>query len=145
MIEYLIFPAAVLFLAFVLTLAERAIRSRYALYKFLKTYKGLPVPLDHVSWLDNHASKWIFDENCLLMDELHRKHGKYVGGLVHDMPCVSTTDLDLIKTVVLDSASKNINRPELVMPMKEFQTDCILFANNDQWRRIRRAFAPALK
>jgi len=145
MIEYLIFPATVLFLAFVLTLAEQAIRSKYALYKFLKTYKGLPVPLDQLGWFGNHFNKWVLDENCQVMEELHKKHGKYVGGLVHDMPCLSTTDLDLLKTVVLDSASKNINRPEFKLPMKEFESDCIVFAVNDQWRRIRKAFAPALK
>lgn len=145
MFEILLVVATALLLSLIVTVANQTIRSRLALYKFLKTYKGLPVPLDQVSWFSNHMFKWAMDENCQTLNELHKKHGKYLAGLIHELPCLSTTDLDLLKTLVVDSASKHINRAQLKIPMKELESDCILFARDDQWRRLRKAFAPALK
>lgn len=144
-LNLLIATSSSLFLALLVILAKKAINSRLALARCKKLLKGFPFLEDGASLFGNHLSTMIDRRNLQVMDRLHKKHGSTYAYAIHETPIVSTCDLSLIKQVVLDKANTNINRIQLGIPMREIEQDCIFTCVGDQWRRIRRAFAPALK
>lgn len=75
--------------------------------------------------------------------DLHKKYGKIVGLFYCDKPAVLTTDLDLVKTIVLDNPNDHNDRMSANTPVEEVEKDSIMTCTGDQWRRIRRAVAPA--
>lgn len=104
----------------------------------------MPLVNDYLSIWGGCAKSIIHNSrNCLIIDKLHGKLGKTYAGLYKTQPVFATTDLDLLKAIVLDEPNKNINRTALDMPVDEIANDCILTAENDQWRRIRQASAPS--
>lgn len=82
-------------------------------------------------------------KNWKIITELHNKYGPTFGYYMCEQPWVSTKDIDLIKLIEMDQPHKHINRSKLNMPLKEFN-DSIFQVDDDNWRRVRRAIAPAL-
>lgn len=82
--------------------------------------------------------------NIKTIDDYHKKLGKTYVMFRHEKPCVSTTDIDLLKEINLDEPNDHLNRPYYGFPMNELQVDSIASAPHHQWLRIRRALAPAI-
>ena len=143
--ELLLFLSVSLALTLALTLALNSIQSRNARLKFKKSLKGVPFLDKDVGWFSNNLLALGTGQNSQLIHKRHMELGDTLGAMIGIQPTISTIDLDLIKHVCLDKASKNINRIRIDLPMKEYENDCLLFAQDDQWRRIRKSFAPALK
>lgn len=81
--------------------------------------------------------------NWLKLHEYHLKLGPNICAFIRDVPAVSTIDLNLIKQMVIDAPHDHENRMGLMLLVQELEEDCIAFAEDDQWRRIRRAVGPA--
>lgn len=82
-------------------------------------------------------------KNWQILDKLHEQYGPTFGFYMCEQPWVSTKDIDLLKLIELDQPHKHINRAKLKLPLKEFNHS--IFQNDDDhWRRVRRAIAPAL-
>lgn len=110
-----------------------------------KTSPNLPVPYELMSIFGGHIRKIQYaHKNTLLIDKLHRKYGKTYGTYYCNQVWVCTTDIDLIKAVVIDEPYKNVNRFRAGIPIDEITVDSIASAEDGQWRRIRQAFAPSL-
>jgi len=127
------------------TLIAAAIRSKINYDKWRKQLKNVPYLDDQRNWLGNHLGRYAAKRAVQKLDASHKKYGETVAYMLQDRPTVSTLNLDIIKRVVLDKANVNINRVQMGLPMKEISQNCIFTCENDQWRRIRRAFAPAVK
>lgn len=82
-------------------------------------------------------------KNWKSFDEAHQKYGTTFGWFQTGIPSVSTHDLDIIKAMVLDEPYQNVNRLEMKIPVTEIREDSIAFAKDEQWRRLRKAIAPA--
>ena len=144
MLLELVIAACIAVLAFVvLQVALIGLRNHKA-HKFFKTHiPNLPVfPNKNIIF---GSTEFFFGKRKWReADEIHKKLGKYVGFYYGREPWISTTDLDLIKRMTIDDPGKHCDRPNLCLPISEYDQDCILFAETEQWRRIRRAIAPAL-
>lgn len=104
----------------------------------------LPVPDEFTSVWGGHARSVFYQsKNVDMVDKLHRKYGKSFGFYLNSKPAIATMDLDLIKALVIDEPYANVNRTMIDIPVEELENDCIMFAENDQWRRLRQASAPA--
>lgn len=127
-------------LAYVLRVAVR----NYIIHKhFSKKSPNLPV-LPNPNLFSGHANEVVLSgRNWQLLDRLHKKLGKTFGLYYANQPMVSTIDLDLIKTYIIDEPDSHVNRFEPNIPLKELDIDSILFSKDNQWRRIRRSVAPA--
>lgn len=84
------------------------------------------------------------NKNWMIIDGLHKIYGPTFGYFICDQPVVSTKDLDLIKLVELDQAQKHINRSKFSLPFEEFEGS-IFQVEDEDWHRVRRAIAPALR
>lgn len=110
---------------------------------FKRKSPGLPV-LPNPSIFSGHANRTYWrPDNWKNVDNYHKLYGSTFGWFNLDEPAVSTVDLDLIKTILLDEQNDHINRVELTIPIKELREDDIAFARDEQWWRLRKAFAPA--
>lgn len=82
-------------------------------------------------------------KNHKILRELHKELGPTYGFYVCDQPWVATIDIDLIKCIEVDQGHKHINRAIFGVPVKHFN-ESIFQKKDDEWRRVRRAIAPAL-
>lgn len=126
-------------------LIKNFIESKLAWQAFKKQLPQVPFIDQDRSWLSNTSDKFFTNSNCLRMHRHHLELGDYVAHVSYGMQTVSTCNADLIRQVCLDQASKQINRQIFRVPVNEYENDCILSAQNEQWRHIRKSFAPALK
>lgn len=135
------FIGAILLVAIVL-LAHIAIKCRLALWRFKRQTNGLPL-YDHLQLLGNTLfTLGAAPSICQKVDEAHRRLGKTFGWLSMTRYGVHTTDLELIKRIVVDECE--INRTRTDFPMQEIENS-LLMVEDDQWRKLRRQFAPAFK
>lgn len=105
---------------------------------------NLPVADEFKSIIGGNLLGLLFNiRNIYLFGELHKKHGKTLGYYYGNQPAISTIDLELIKTMVIDEPNDHINRCKTDVPIEELEVDSIFCAEDDQWRRIRSASAPA--
>lgn len=82
-------------------------------------------------------------KNFDLIDKLHNKLGKTFAYYYRSQPWVSTKDIDLIKRIQLDEASKHLDRAVIGFPTHELNTS-IFQVNGDEWRQVRRAIAATM-
>lgn len=124
-------------LSYLLGLAKKNLE----MYQFFeRNAPGLRV-LENPSLFGGHTNH-ILKQNCEKGAELIEKYGPTFGMFCNNRPIVVTVDLDFIKTFILDEPN-HINRAKAGLPIKEVEEDCIMFAEDDQWIRLRRAIAPA--
>lgn len=138
-----------------LTILASALIS-FIVYELIKTIKGnlearnylkskspnLPF-LPNLNLISGHAHLTHFNfKSWQFLDEAHKIYGPTYGHVFWGIPAVSSLDLDLIKTVALEEANEHLNRNPLNVPTREIRNS-IAFARDDQWRRLRRAIAPA--
>lgn len=91
-----------------------------------------------------HVGKTLYSSrNWMVVAENHRKYGKTVAGLHNHKPIVSTLDLELIKKFVIDEPNDHLDRFQPNFPIREIAIDGMLFMETKQWRRVRKAVAPA--
>lgn len=110
----------------------------------IKTPKLKLFPSKYYGIFGGHAGDLAFGPlNYKIVDELLRKDGPHLGAYYCDKPVVFTTDLKLIKTMVIDEPDDHLNRIDLNLPIKEFDRHCLMSARDGEWRRIRKAIAPA--
>lgn len=123
----------------------KIINCRLALIEFKKKSKGIPMCPDG-SLLGNHIVSVILRPNiCDFIVEVHGKLGKYIGLLIGDRQfCISTLDLDLVKTIILDESDQHFDRLQPGLPLDEYENSMML-APEAEWRPVRRVVAPALK
>lgn len=135
-----------LVLALLGLVVKKSIVSQLALRNFKKRSKGLPLYADY-SFICNHSVSMLCAKDpCNKVLELWKQDGhKTRGYLFHSRPAAMTIDLDLIKTIVIDESTKHINRIPLNLTFFEVREDNLMLAEDDQWRRLRRAFSQALK
>lgn len=130
-------------LVFVLKeLFTTAMRNRTAHRFFEKHSPNLPVA-SNIGMFGGHINVIWGKKNWKVLTDLHKKHGKTLGLFYRDKPVVSTNDLDLLKALVLDKPNDHINRMTADSPVEELEKDSLFTSEDDQWRRIRRAVAPA--
>lgn len=121
------------------------IKTRLALKKFLSRSRGIPLA-DDFRLITSHIISVAFKPDLQnYLRKLFSKHGDTFLAMYGEKPFVFTTDLDLIKTMALEEQQVNINRTRLEIPCKEVEQDSIMLAGGEQWRRTRRAIAPALR
>lgn len=116
----------------------------YAAHKFFKKHSpSLPV-LPNPNILLGHVNQVYWPlKNWRNLDDCHKLYGSTFGWYLIERPAISTTDLDLIKTMVIDEPNDHINRWDLKIPISEFSHDNIMLVGGEQWWRLRRAIAPA--
>lgn len=116
----------------------------YQVYQFFrKKSPKLPV-LSKPDLFIGHANKIsLASNNWQLNDRLHKKLGKTFGYYYGNQPVVSTTDLDFIKTFVIDEPDSHSDRIRVHIPVREFEYDALMMSEGKQWRRMRKAIAPA--
>lgn len=120
------------------------VRIQLAYRTFMTKSRGVPLA-ENLKLLTGHLTSFFMrDVNNYLL-ALVAKHGDIFLIMYGTKPMVFTVDLDLIKRFALEEQQVNINRTELDIPMKELERDCIMLADGEQWRRQRRAIAPALR
>lgn len=113
-------------------------------YKFFEEKApGLKV-VENPSLFGGHSNQLIHAKyNWALADEKFEKYARSTVGLYFDTrPAVATKDLDFIKTFALDEPA-HINRLKPSVPWREIEEDCIMFAEDEQWVKLRKAIAPA--
>lgn len=138
------FAGAVAALYFSSQVLATILRNRKAHQFFKERSPTLPVA-PNLGVFGGHIADVIWAKrNWRIFRELHEKYGKIVGLFYCDRPMVSTIDLDLIKSMVLENPSDHVNRMGANTPVEEMENDCIFTCEDDQWHRLRKAFAPAL-
>ena len=143
LIELLITLSSGLLVATVMLVISKTIADQWAMIRFRKASRGLPM-VKCGSLLGNHAvSIFVGEQNCLKLKEWHYELGDTFGWLMSHWWAVSTVDLDLIKTIVMDENGKHMDRSEVSLPLEEFSRS-IMLATKDEWRQLRKVIAPAL-
>lgn len=128
---------------FITSLIHLLIKNYNAQRRFRGTLPKLPI-LDGVRLLGGHTHAVAHPRSWKVLKEGQEKYGKYFGLFWNEVPCIITTDLDLIKTYVVDRADKNPNRFfKYNVAFEEMEVDNIASARDDQWRRLRKTFTPA--
>lgn len=135
----LLVALAVSVFAFLLIVAAR---NREKFKFFEKNAPGLKVAPDP-SLFSGHTNQLVHARhNYRKPEELMNKYGPTVGFFIDSRPAAVTIDLDFIKTFTIDEQN-HINRMSANIPIKELEDDCIMFAKDEQWIRVRKAIAPA--
>lgn len=111
--------------------------------QFRKKMKGIAFIPNSSLFLGNLNLIALHERNWLKAHKLLEENGGLMAGFYANKPVIVTTDLDLIKTMVIDEPNDHINRIKMNLPINEFDVDSIAFVENDQWRRLRKAIAPA--
>lgn len=121
----------------------RLIQVRRAYLRYKHDCKGLPILKQ--TWSLGANAKQIFfkTDSFANMESLFRGYGKTFGALLGTQRIAMSIDLDLFKTLNIDEQNVHINRDTFYFALTPTDTDCILFAKDDQWARIRRAMAPS--
>jgi cytochrome P450 len=140
--SFLITLTGAISLITVILLLYVVIKCRLALWQFKRKNNGLPM-YDKLHLLGNTMfTLAVAPNSCNLVDQAHKRLGKTFGWLSTTRYGVHTTDLELLKRVVIDLGE--INRIKTDFPLQEIENS-LLFAEDDQWRKLRRNFAPAFK
>ena len=127
-------------------IASTVIRGRLALGQYKKKSFGLPMLPNANPLLANHGIEMHLGKGTAAKTtKWHETYGKTFGFLYGTRPCASTIDLDLIKVFTVDESLQHVNRMPYNGMIKEFEVDSVFMAEDEQWRRIRRAFGPALR
>lgn len=131
---------AVYFLSRVIIVAVH----NYRAHRFFKTKSPrLPVVPGPNLFLGNiDQTVWALN-NCELIDRWHDELGKTFGHYVAEQPWVATKDIDLLKRIMIDDASKHLDRIFTRTPLHELNTS-IAQINGDEWHRVRMAIAPTM-
>jgi hypothetical protein len=126
-----------------LLVVSKIVSNRLALIRFKKLSRGLPM-FPNAKLLGNHLTVLAFGEyNCESLRKLHQQwDAKTIGFLMSDDFAVSTIDLNLIKTFIMDEQGVHMSRHKCNLPMDEFESS-IMLARGDEWRRLRKMIAPA--
>lgn len=110
---------------------------------FRERAPGLSVVAQPPSLFGGHANSMFHaNRNWEIVDRLFAEHGPTVGLFYNTFPLAITKDLDFIKQFALDEP-EHVNRSKPHVPMEELEEDCIMFAEDEQWLRLRKAIAPA--
>lgn len=121
----------------------RLAQIRRAYLKFKNLSRGLPM-LEPTFSLGGNASRVFFESDSYSrLEQLFRFHGKTFGMMIGHRPMTMSVDLDLLKTVHIDEQNMHINRESAFLAIRLIEKDSIMFARDDQWKRIRRAMAPS--
>lgn len=123
----------------------RLVKNYFAHKFFDQRLPNLPVLPDANVFTGHAVSMYLSRLNWRNSYNLHKKYGESFGFYFIDRPVLNTIDPELIKTMVIDKPDVHINRPNLDIPMEEFTKDDIVFVEDDQWWRIRKAIAPAFR
>lgn len=108
---------------------------------FKKLSPNLPC-LPNPSLLSGHLIEYGFEKRLWKsFDEVHKKYGKTVGAYFSERAYITTVDLDLIRDIFIKDPYENINRTKSGITIKELENN-IAFNEDDQWRRLRKVFAP---
>lgn len=139
LLGYLVAALTVSLLGYLLIVAANN-REKYRFFE--KNAPGLKV-LENPSLFGGHINQIVHvKHNVPNGMKIFEKHGPTVGFYYGTKPAVVTTDLDFIKIFTIDEQN-HINRTKAHLPIKEVEEDCIMFAEDEQWVRIRKAIAPA--
>lgn len=141
LLEVIAVLAGLLVATVLFDVAKTMVLTRLAVAKFKKGSNGLPIcdrlgPFGHLDWV------YAGDIWKLSMEE-HRAVGKFLAFFYADQVGVSTIDIDFIKSMIFDEPQHTNRIGKLDFPIKEFTPDSILFAVDDQWRKLRKYTAPA--
>lgn len=141
--ELLVYLSSAALLFFLKELLITAKRNYSAHQFFRKRSPNLPV-VPNPGIFGGHINEitWV-KRGWRQLEKYHNKLGKTYGFFYCDSPMVSTLDLDLIKTMVIDKPDDHLNRFKANTPMEEMENDCLLTSDVEQWRRLRNAIAPA--
>lgn len=120
----------------------KLIRSYYAHQFFKKHAPKLPI-MAGTKLLLGHSQIFYHPRNWKVIHDAHEKQGKTVGFYLADKPVVSSIDLNFIKKFIVDEADDHPNRMKPYGPLNEITDASLIYAEDEQWRRLRRAFAPA--
>lgn len=118
-------------------LIRNQIKNQY----FQKNLPQLPI-LDGQKPLVGHMHITSHPRNWKIFEDGHKKLGKFLGYYLGDKRHLSTIDLDFIKRFAVDEDYHD-RFYNLDIPVEEMETDCIFTARGEQWRRLRKAMAPA--
>lgn len=131
-----------LLLVFLKEVVSTALRNYSAHQYFEKRSPNLPV-VPNPGIFGGHINEitWV-KRGWKQLQKYHDRFGKTYGLYYCDTPVVSTLDLDLIKTMVMDKPDDHLNRFKPNTPLEEIE-DSILTSEVDQWRRLRASIAPA--
>lgn len=111
-------------------------------YKFFEKFAPDLKVLPHPSLFGGHTNQFVYcRRNWLLAEQNLNKYGPTVGCFIGNRPAAITKDLDFIKTFTVDEQI-HVNRIKIGVPMKELE-DSIMFAEDEDWLRIRKAIGPA--
>lgn len=123
--------------------ASIVIRNKRA-YRFFAIHSPkLPV-VPNPGWFGGHSIELFCGKgNWININRYHKELGPTYGAFMREKPMVFTTDLDLIKRMILDDPDRNINRMKVECLSDELESDNLVMTHDDQWRRIRKCIAPA--
>lgn len=128
--------------AALICLTELIISNYLIIQRFKKKTPHLPIA-PNKSLLTGHWGDVTYRRGTYdVPEQNHQKLGKTFAVFLGKTVFVSTVDLDFIKRVVLDD--ENTDRSYPPIPVHEIDQDSIVTSNGSQWKRIRRAFSPAL-
>lgn len=99
--------------------------------------------LDKPELFGGHTNQIVHRKyNWRAVERLLDEHGPTLGFYLGSRPAVITKDLDFIKKFIIDEQI-HTNRMTLDLPIREIEEDSIMFAENEQWLRMRKSLAPA--
>lgn len=133
---------AILFIGIAGYLLELGAKNRRKYEFFEKNAPGLKV-VPNPSLFGGHTNQLFnIKHNIFLVEDALKKYGPTVGVYFGTRPGAITIDLEFIKTFTIDEQI-HTNRGKLDLPFEELERDSIMFAEDEQWLKIRRAIAPA--
>lgn len=142
-VEIIVGAGLTLFSFLVYQVASTMIRNWSAQHSFKKNLPRLTV-LPNPSIFDGHNSQIFYAKrNCHIFSKLHENYGPTFGWFYCGRPALSTIDLDIIKTIAIDGAEEHTRKLQYNIPLAEFEVDSILSCGGSQYRRLRKAIAPA--
>lgn len=110
---------------------------------FRKKINGIPFIPNASLFSGNAIELALSRRSWRHVDNMIKKYGSTFAAFYINKPVVVTCDLDFIKTFVIDEPNNHVNRIDLNIPSEEVSVDSIPFVEDDQWRRLRKAIAPA--
>lgn len=133
---------SILFLS--ILLIKKAVQNITSRRRFAKS-SGLPI-VKNANIITGHIFSLLFNRrNNIIFGKLHDEYGPSYTWFLCDVPIVHTTDLDLIKTILIDEPFDHLDRFNLVrIPLEEVR-ESIAFLPKDQWHKHRKAISPAFR
>jgi cytochrome P450 len=131
-----------LLLALVMLVCYKLLMAKVYKMKIKKITRGLPMIPTSEMTPDSPAIIGLTRHNCQKLLKWHQELGKTIGFTMGCRLGASTTDLDLIKTIVFDEPDSHLDRSEVSLPIVEIR-ESIMLAPKDEWRQLRKMIAPA--